>query len=134
MRPWCGTTKIQPNFRWRLDVCRDLLPVTFDQAGAATGTSGGFGMTGSSALRRAVGVLAGVAVLVAGGLAGQAQAATGTVSTTPTATTPYLVNTGTTPVTKVIRQCGSMMYAVGTFSSVRQPNHPAVTRNNVFSF
>lgn len=81
-----------------------------------------------------MGVLAGAAALVAAGLTGQASAATGTVSSTPTATTPYLVNTGTTPVTKLIRQCGTRMYAVGTFTKVGQPGHSAVFRNNIFSF
>jgi len=81
-------------------------------------------MTGSIRLRRFLGVLTVVAATVAGGLTGRAEAATGTVSATPAASTPFLVGTGATPVTKLIRQCGSTMYAVGTFSSVGSPGTP----------
>lgn len=61
-------------------------------------------------------------------------AAGATVSSTPVATTPYLVNTGTTPVTTMIRQCGTQMWAVGSFTTIGSPAHATVTRNNVVAF
>ena len=61
-------------------------------------------------------------------------AAAATVSTTPVASTPNLVNTGATPETYMIRQCGSQMWAVGTFTSIGSPGHSPVTRNNIFAF
>ena len=61
-------------------------------------------------------------------------AASATVSSTPVATTPYLVNSGTTPTTDMIRQCGTQMWAVGSFTSINSPKHTAVTRNNIFAF
>jgi hypothetical protein len=61
-------------------------------------------------------------------------AASATVSSTPAATTPLLVNSGTTPTTNMIRQCGTQLWAVGSFTSIGSPGHPAVTRNNVVAF
>ena len=34
----------------------------------------------------------------------------------------------------MIRQCGTQMWAVGTFTSIGSPGHTAVTRNNIFAF
>ena len=61
-------------------------------------------------------------------------AATATVSATPVASTPNLNNVGSTPETYMIRQCGTQMWAVGTFTSIGSPGHTAVTRNNIFAF
>jgi hypothetical protein len=61
-------------------------------------------------------------------------AATATVSATPVASTPNLNNTGTTPETYMIRQCGAQMWAVGKFTSIGSPGHSPVTRNNIVAF
>jgi hypothetical protein len=61
-------------------------------------------------------------------------AAGATVSSAPAAPSPYLVNTGTTPTTMMIRQCGTQMWAVGSFTLVGSPGQPAVTRNNIVAF
>jgi hypothetical protein len=61
-------------------------------------------------------------------------AAAATVSASPVATTPNLANTGTTPETLMMRQCGTQMWAVGTFASIGSPGHSAVARNNVVAF
>jgi hypothetical protein len=34
----------------------------------------------------------------------------------------------------MMRQCGTQMWAVGTFTSVGAPNHAAITRNNIVAF
>jgi hypothetical protein len=67
-------------------------------------------------------------------LAAVVLAAASTVSATPVASTPNLNNTGTTPETYMIRQCGSQMWAVGKFTSIGSPGHTAVTRNNIVAF
>ena len=61
-------------------------------------------------------------------------AATTTVSSTASSTTPYLVTVTTKPITTMIRQCGTQMWAVGAFTSIGSPGHSAVTRNNVVVF
>jgi hypothetical protein len=61
-------------------------------------------------------------------------AATTTVSSTASSTTPYLVTVDTKPQTTMIRTCGTQVWAVGAFTSVGSPGHSAVTRNNVVVF
>ncbi len=72
-------------------------------------------------------------------LAVVALAATGvptpTVSATPAPNTPYLVSDGTaTPVALMTRQCGSLMWTVGSFTTVGAPNRTPVTRTNVMAY
>jgi hypothetical protein len=55
-----------------------------------------------------------------------------TVSTNPANWTPTVVSADAT--VRQIVQCGSMMYAVGTFTQVAQPGGAKITRNNVFAF
>lgn len=86
-------------------------------------------------LRRLVGGI-GAAALCALALTGAASstavAAGTTVSTVPASYTPYLVSTQST-VWK-IAQCGNTMYAVGTFTQVRQPKMAIQNHTNVFAF
>ena len=65
--------------------------------------------------------------------AAPALAATGPVSPTPVAGTPTLVATGTTETIRQVADCGGVMYAVGTFTSISGSNG-TFTRNNIFSF
>ncbi|HEY2575272.1 MAG TPA: hypothetical protein VGI74_03085 [Streptosporangiaceae bacterium] len=58
---------------------------------------------------------------------------TGGVSAVPATGTPSLTNTGTQEVIKQIVQCGNLMYAVGSFSSITQKK-VAFPRHNIFSF
>jgi hypothetical protein len=59
---------------------------------------------------------------------------TAPVSPSPAAGTPALVATGTTIQTiSQIAQCGTTMYAVGSFTEIGQ-NGVTYTRNNIFSF
>ena len=60
-------------------------------------------------------------------------APTGPVSATPAAGTPELNSTGTTEQIRQLVQCGSTMYAVGTFTSIRRYS-TVYSRNNIFSF
>jgi len=73
------------------------------------------------------------AVLAATWTAIPAQAATGPVSSTPAAGTPQLNTTGTTEQVRQLAQCGSTMYAVGSFTSIKRYS-TVYARNNVFSF
>ena len=73
------------------------------------------------------------AVLAATWTAIPAQAATGPVSSTPAAGTPQLNTTGTTEQVRQLAQCGSTMYAVGSFTSIKRYT-TVYARNNVFSF
>ena len=78
-------------------------------------------------------VIAGIA---AGALclpAAPALAATGPVSPTPVAGTPVLVPNGTTETIRQVADCGGIMYAVGSFTSISGSNG-SFTRNNIFSF
>jgi hypothetical protein len=59
--------------------------------------------------------------------------ATGPVSTTPAAGTPALVQTSSQEVVRQLVKCGTMMYAVGTFTTISQGG-TTYTRNDVFSF
>jgi hypothetical protein len=59
---------------------------------------------------------------------------TSPVSRTPASGTPELaLNTSTTEQVRQLVQCGSTMYAVGSFTQLSQ-NGTSVTRNNIFSF
>jgi hypothetical protein len=55
------------------------------------------------------------------------------VSPTPATGTPTLVDTGTTEQIRQLVQCGGTMYAVGTFTEIKQGT-TTYTRNNAFSF
>jgi hypothetical protein len=81
------------------------------------------------------GVVAGtIAIALAGFfLPVAATAATGPVSNIPASGTPALANTGTPQVIRQLVQCGSTMYAVGSFTTI-QWNGGTYTRNNIFSF
>jgi hypothetical protein len=66
-----------------------------------------------------------------------AAAQTGPVSPTPDAGTPTLVPTSSTEQVRQIVQCGSTMYAVGTFTSISGDVNGTTTKvavNNIFSF
>jgi hypothetical protein len=88
-------------------------------------------------LRGGIGIFAGALVLSASGFAPSAPAgavtATGPVSTSPASGTPQLAKTSTTQVIRQLVQCGSMMYAVGSFTKISQGGR-TFTRNGVFSF
>jgi hypothetical protein len=58
---------------------------------------------------------------------------TGPPSATPALGTPHLVNTGTTEQIRQLVQCGSTMYAVGTFTEIAQGS-TTYTREGAFSF
>ena len=55
------------------------------------------------------------------------------VSSTPAAGTPALEATGTTEQIRQLVQCGTTMYAVGSFTEIRQGS-TVFDRNNIFSF
>lgn len=59
----------------------------------------------------------------------------GVVSATPANNTPHLVTTDDNPVQQIrqIVQCGSTMYAVGSFTTIKRESS-TYTRENVFSF
>jgi hypothetical protein len=76
---------------------------------------------------------AGLAVSVLG-LAPPALAAGGPPSLTPATGTPnFPASTSTTEQVRQLVQCGSTMYAVGTFTTVKKGS-TTYTRNNAFSF
>src|ERR1700684_875564 len=85
-------------------------------------------------MRRLVPALLTPAVAAAIALFGMAPAgaATGPVSPTPAAT-PQLNATGTSEQVRQLVQCGSTMYAVGTFTSIKHGS-TVYARSNVFSF
>src|SRR5882724_1284482 len=66
------------------------------------------------------------------GLAAPALAA-GPVSGTPASGTPQLAPTGTTEQVRQIVQCGGTMFAVGSFTSIKQGG-TTYSRHNAFSF
>jgi hypothetical protein len=81
-----------------------------------------------------VGVLSSALAVSLFGVAGTAaSAATGPVSSTPASGTPQLNKTGTTEQVRQLVQCGGTMYAVGSFTSIKQKS-TVYTRNNAFSF
>jgi hypothetical protein len=96
--------------------------------------------------RRAVTLITGVGAVAAigSGIAGPAVAApgpadatvaaTGPVSPDPASGTPELAQTGdTTEVVRQLVQCGTTMYAVGSFTMIKQ-NGKVYARSNIFSF
>jgi hypothetical protein len=88
------------------------------------------GATCVKTLTRAL-VAGGVAAAVAAFSAVSAASAA-TVQSAAASYTPYLASADST--VRQIAQCGSTMYAVGTFTSIGAPGKANVTRNNVFSF
>jgi hypothetical protein len=82
-----------------------------------------------------VGVIAGSAVVSVGTLASPALAAGGPVSPVPQSGTPHLLTTGTGAVDQIrqLVQCGSTMYAVGSFTTIKRQS-TSYQRGNVFSF
>ena len=58
---------------------------------------------------------------------------TGPVSATPASGTPTLAKTSATETVRQLVQCGSTMYAVGSFTEIQQGS-ATFARNNVFSF
>ena len=59
--------------------------------------------------------------------------AQGPVSPTPVAGTPTLADTGTTQTIRQVADCGGIMYAVGSFTSIDWGGN-TYARNNAFSF
>jgi hypothetical protein len=68
----------------------------------------------------------------AAGPLASAQAA-GPVSATPASGTPELANTGVTQTVRQLAQCGSYVYAVGSFTTIKRYS-TNYTRDNVFRF
>jgi hypothetical protein len=62
-----------------------------------------------------------------------ATTATGPVSATPETETPHLVQDGPLAQIRQLVQCGSTMYAVGSFTEIKR-NSTTYTRDNIFSF
>ena len=80
------------------------------------------------------GIAAGACCLPASALAAPASAGlAGAVSPVPARGTPTLVDTGTTEQIRQLVQCGGTMYAVGTFTQIKQGT-TGYARNNAFSF
>lgn len=100
------------------------------------GRVGNMDLRGTRRVRRTLAAGVGAAALAlatitVGGATGQA-ATTDSVSATPASWTPYLNSSNST-----IRQlvpAGSIMYAVGTFTSIKTPSGHVYGRNNVFAF
>ncbi len=87
------------------------------------------------ALGGAASLVTGAAAVILAGTAVPAAAATGPVSPTPASGTPQLTayDGVTTDQVRQLVQCGSTMYAVGTFATIKRGS-TTYTRNNVFSF
>ena len=62
-----------------------------------------------------------------------ATAASGPVSATPQTQTPHLLTTAPAEQVRQLVQCGTTMYAVGSFTQIKR-NSTTYTRDNVFSF
>ena len=78
------------------------------------------------------GLVAGAAVLLVAGLTGIASAS---ASPKPASGTPQLYPNGTVEQVRQLVQCGGAMYAVGTFTKIRQGLSGTVyTRNNIVRF
>jgi hypothetical protein len=84
-------------------------------------------------LAAAAGGFAAPAVGFAPDVAAGRHAASAPVSATPASGTPQLVQTGKEENVRQLVQCGGMIYAVGTFTSISQGGS-TFSRNNVFSF
>ncbi len=83
--------------------------------------------------RCGAGLVAGTVAASVLGLAGPALAAGGPVSTHPASGTPQLAPTGSTEQVRQLVQCGGTMYAVGSFTSIKQGS-TTYSRHNAFSF
>jgi hypothetical protein len=77
--------------------------------------------------------LAGLAVSAPASAARAAAALAGPVSSTPAAGTPQLATTGTVETVRQLVQCGTTMYAVGSFTQIKRYS-TTYTRDNIFSF
>ena len=86
-----------------------------------------------SACCLSVPALAGPAGPARAGTGNAGRLSTGPVSPVPADGTPTLVDTGTTEQIRQFVQCGTTMYAVGTFTEIKQGS-TTYLRNNVFSF
>jgi hypothetical protein len=91
-------------------------------------------------LTRRIGVIAGSAALCLGGWASATASASASTSSAPAGPvlatppdTPLLNTTGSVEQIRQLVQCGSTMYAVGTFTSIKH-NSTVYARTNVFSF
>jgi hypothetical protein len=83
-------------------------------------------------MRYGAGAVASGLAVTAFGLS-PAAAQTGPVSPSPATGTPALASTGTTEQVRQLVQCGTTMYAVGTFTEITW-NGITYPRDNVFSF
>jgi hypothetical protein len=92
------------------------------------------GASGRIFWRSVIGSVGACGVALAMGAISQASASqTGPVSATPAAGTPQLAPTGTTEQVRQLVQCGTRMYAVGSFTEI-QKSGTTYSRNNIFSF
>ncbi|MBV9871896.1 MAG: hypothetical protein JO214_14865 [Frankiaceae bacterium] len=73
------------------------------------------------------------AMIAAAGGAGSAAPPTGPVKSTPATGTPHLPTSNTTMQIRQLKQCGSTMYAVGSFSSIIKGS-TTYSRHGAFSF
>ena len=102
-------------------------------------TGAGRMVDGGRLMKRRIGTAI-AAALLAWGFVLPAGTASAAVSSTPAATpqiggSPTAGSDGTIEVVRQITQCGTTMYAVGSFTQVRNPNsRTAITRNNAFAF
>ena len=89
----------------------------------------------SSKLAATASVAAAAALAFAGYVpASQAVTPAGPVQSTPVTSIPHFpATTSTTEQIRQIAQCGSTMYAVGTFTTIKRQS-TTYTRNNIFSF
>jgi len=83
--------------------------------------------------RSSAGLVVGTIAASVLGLAARALAATGPVSRHPASGTPQLAPTGITEQVRQLVQCGGTMYAVGSFTSIKQGG-TTYSRHNAFSF
>ncbi len=83
--------------------------------------------------RGSAGLVVGTVAATVLGLAAPALAAAGPVSTHPASGTPQLAPTGSTEQVRQLVQCGGIMYAVGSFTSIKQGS-TTFSRHNAFSF
>ena len=80
-----------------------------------------------------IAALSALTVTGSGLISGTAAAASGPVSPHPATGTPALATTGAIEQIRQLVACGGTMYAVGTFTSIKQGSR-TFTRNNIFSF
>jgi hypothetical protein len=84
-------------------------------------------------VRAAAVTLVACASVLGAATSGSATAASGPVASKPAAGTPQLAANGGTEQVRQLVQCGSTMYAVGTFTSIKWKT-TTYTRTNAFSF